>query len=143
MGQAGRCATRKRPFHLAHPATDLCKGRAALGLGGVLQGQHAEIERHAIKAARVNDPRAAFFGGRVIAVDHIMHPSGFAGQVHIVRPGFHTGLNERFAVELVRPDSGDDAARPSAHVSETVRVIRIGFNQGDIVRQADFITDSR
>jgi hypothetical protein len=87
---------------------------------------HAEVGRNRVEAAAVHDAGARFPGGLLVAVDHPPDPLRLAGQVAVVRARFGTGLDQRFAVQRVRPDGRDHDPRLAAERLERNGIARIG-----------------
>ena len=81
----------------------------------LLEKIHAHVHGNRIEAAAVDDPRAGFFGTRMVSVDHLADPLNFAGQVAIVGAGFDTGGDKRRPVKRIGAYGCDDNARSPRH----------------------------
>ena len=91
----------------------------------------------------MHDARTAGFGGIVVFLDHVPHEGRLARQVDVIGAGFDTGRDQRFAIQQIGADRGDDDPRPCDHRVQRRRVRGICLDQGRIGRQAHLVAHRR
>ena len=94
------------------------EGGHHLGAGGpaapeVLHDeQRAQVARHRVEPAEGDDPRSVRGRLRVVPLDDVRHPRRLAGDVHVVRPVAHAGIDHRVPVRRERTRGGQHHPRP-------------------------------
>ena len=99
-----------------------------------MQDENRDVRRNRVKAAVVDDARAARPRGRIKPLDRLAHEKRLAGEVGVVGAGRGARLDERHPVTPVRPDGRGDRSRPRRELGERNAVLGVRDDQGPIRR---------
>jgi hypothetical protein len=141
LDQAGRGAAREAALHQHHAPLHVLQRLAVALQRVVLEEAHAQVKGHRVKAARENDARTAGLCGWVVAPNHLRHPGRLAAQVDIVATGVDTGLQQRFAVQLVGAHGGDHGVGAGRQATQCGGVGRVGRQERHRTGCLDQIAD--
>ncbi len=71
-----------------------------------------------------------------MAIDHLAHPVGLTTEIDVIGAGLGAGSDQLIAVELVRPDSGQDDAGARYEPTHGIQVCGVGGDDRQRFRQA-------
>src|SRR5215207_11258802 len=97
-----------------------------------MQDENPDVRWDRVKAAGVDDARAARLRGPVEPLDRLAHEKRLAGEIGVVGAGCGARLDERHAVTAIRPDGRGDRSCPRRKFGERSAVPGVRDYQGPI-----------